>query len=420
MTESFGYANLCGFLLLGPALLWSTRILYGRRVLASDDAMRRCLVLAAWVLIALGGLGVISLFARSFSMLAWGGVLVVGGLAVRRYRASERRALLWFLSAAAEKGLPLHEAVRAFAEDRSDEIGLRAARLADLLQQGVLLPEALKRSDNPAPLEIDLAARVGIATGQLGPALKSVARHEVVVRNNVQSALLQLGYLLSVCFAFLLISTFLMWKIVPTFKRMFDEFGIELPEVTVWLMSVSEVFVDYAFLFVLFVPLFMVIVALMLLFWAGSLSWGPRLGTTWLRIDGAVIMRSMALCVRQRRDLPETLRLLSWHFPNLHTRHRLARIADDVEQGGSWTLGLRSASLISPADAAVLNAAQRAGNLPWALEEMADSALRRAGRRLHVVASLCTPLMVILLGFAVLFYCTALFLPLVKLIENLV
>ena len=67
----------------------------------------------------------------------------------------------------------------------------------------------------------------------------------------------------------------------------------------------------------------------------------------------------------------------------------------------------------------MLQAAQRVGNLPWALTEMADSVRRRLAYRVQAAVQLLFPPIVILMGLAVTFIVVALFLPLIALIQRL-
>ena len=71
------------------------------------------------------------------------------------------------------------------------------------------------------------------------------------------------------------------------------------------------------------------------------------------------------------------------------------------------------------ADAMVLEAAERTGNLAWALDEMADSSLRRWVYRLRLATNVLFPLMVVVMGVTVAFLVVSLFMPLVALIQGM-
>jgi type II secretory pathway component PulF len=137
------------------------------------------------------------------------------------------------------------------------------------------------------------------------------------------------------------------------------------------------------------------------------------------RYDGALVMRGLALAVRRELPIAQAFQLLSETYPVRPVGHLLAGVTAKASQGLSWQTSLASTGLISRADAAVLTAAQRAGNLPWALEEMADSAIRRQTYRLQLALHCLYPVAVLILGVAVAFFVIGLFLPLISLIQGL-
>jgi type II secretory pathway component PulF len=97
----------------------------------------------------------------------------------------------------------------------------------------------------------------------------------------------------------------------------------------------------------------------------------------------------------------------------------MRRISGELAGGAHWIDALRRAKLISAADAAVLAAAQRAGNLPWALEEMADSVIRRQSYRLQVAMNLIFPPALLAVGATIGLFAIGLFMPLVTLVQAL-
>ena len=74
--------------------------------------------------------------------------------------------------------------------------------------------------------------------------------------------------------------------------------------------------------------------------------------------------------------------------------------------------------IIRRTEHAILQAAQRAGNLPWAMQEMADSARRRFFYKLQALVQTAFPFALIGLGLVVMYIVVALFWPLVTLIER--
>ena len=91
----------------------------------------------------------------------------------------------------------------------------------------------------------------------------------------------------------------------------------------------------------------------------------------------------------------------------------------EIKEGCAWQSSLQIERLIGPADRAILAAAQRSGNLSWALDEMADSYQRKANYRLQALGQVVLPLLMLPLGLLVCVLAVAYFAPLTKLIEDL-
>jgi len=75
--------------------------------------------------------------------------------------------------------------------------------------------------------------------------------------------------------------------------------------------------------------------------------------------------------------------------------------------------------LIKRAELAVLKSAQRVGNLPWALREMAASSRRRLAYRLQGVAQVLFVLVIVSFGLMIGTFYISYFLPLIRLIQSL-
>ena len=90
-----------------------------------------------------------------------------------------------------------------------------------------------------------------------------------------------------------------------------------------------------------------------------------------------------------------------------------------VEDGTHWTDALQYSGLISKAQNGVIRSAERAGNLAWALNEMADSTIRRAAHRAQAVLSFLFPACLIGFGICVFFVAVGMLMPLFSLVESL-
>ena len=62
--------------------------------------------------------------------------------------------------------------------------------------------------------------------------------------------------------------------------------------------------------------------------------------------------------------------------------------------------------MLRASDAAVLKAAERSGNLEWALEEMADSSIRQLAYRLRLALNILFPFVMVVFGGIIGFFRT--------------
>jgi general secretion pathway protein F len=131
------------------------------------------------------------------------------------------------------------------------------------------------------------------------------------------------------------------------------------------------------------------------------------------------LMRALAGVVERGQPLPTALAALAKSYPSVGVRRKLRRVNESIQQGsGDWR-PFADQGLITQADAAVLDAAARLGNLPWAMRALADGQERRRGYRLQVGLQILWPVTIVLIALVVGFIVVSAFLPLVGLIEKL-
>jgi type IV pilus assembly protein PilC len=355
-------------------------------------------------------------------------VSIVGGLALllvvlmglARRRMLERRSLLWYLSTAVSQGIPLEQAARAYADERADLIGYRVRRMAEYLEVGTPLPAALAAAGTPLPTDAALALHVGLETSTLPTAMQQIARAETDLDVVLRSILEKLFYLCVIAYVLIGVVVFLMLKIVPVFQKMFEEFDLRLPAMTQAVIEVSRVAVSYWFLGSPFFLVAFIIVGLGVLYYIG---WLPRdfpvVNRLTARHDAALVLRSLGHAVRQRIPLERMIGLLAQVYPRSSVRLRMSAAEARMQGGTGWCESLRDARLLQPYDFAVLQSAERAGNLAWALDEMADSTVRRIVYRLRLWLNILFPVVLLVFGVVVAFHVIGLFLPLVSLIQGL-
>lgn len=405
------YIHLLTISILGISLLWSLRLVYGRRRHVSDDLPVLIITQAAWILIYLG-VGMV--FGPVVLIVA----LIVSAMAVAQYRNSERRALLWALAISAEYGVPLIEAARSFAKGRIDEMGRRSYRLAECLEGGMPLAAAMRASRNPLPRDADLAMQLGYATDSLSDTLRDAAVQSNRVTASMQANFSAILYFVIATGFMVLVVTFVCIRIVPTYETIMADFGTEVPWITRYFMQAANLIGRYA---VLLVPVALLLLAIWAYGVAGYMGFRvphlPVLGS--FQGDATVILRTLGSCVRQGRPILESIDLLAHWYPENQIGARLALVAQEIRQGAHWCDSLLKRRLIRHSDAAVLKAAERVGNLEWACFELSDAMSRRSAYRAAAFSRLLGPLLALVIGVPIAVFAVAIMAPVIQLTENL-
>lgn len=373
------------------------------------------------------------LCALVFGFFIGGSVFLAGAVFIgiiivfARRRSTNQDALLDILAIAAERGVPLGPAVEAFAESCGGRYRRWADTLARLLDSGVPLPDALNAVPRILPPDARLLIRVGGDAGLLPGALRdaSAARRS---RGTAHTALLpRFSYLMLVLIVMQVITGFILYFIIPKFEAIFRDFNVDLPAVTIIVLKASHFLVGSPLLAVLFFAEFLLLVHLPFAYFGWSGGYLPGIDRFLLapfdrllvRRHSALILRALARGTEAGLPLTRVLGTLADHHPSGWVRGRVGRVLEDVREGADCWKSLRDRGLIRPADAAVLEAASRVGNLPWALRQTAEGGERRLGYRLQLWLQLLFPAVVLAMGGLVGVLVTAFFLPLITLIKKL-
>ncbi len=372
-----------------------------------------------WILIIVLSLPIALVFLGPLGPVLWLLALGVTVELFRQRRIGRQYGLLWLITASAERGIPLAPAIEAFAREFGGRWHWQISTLAAELAHGIPLPTALKHQPGLLPARSLPLVRVGCESGDLPAAARKAASEQLLFQPVWQSVIAKVFYLsvsppLGVgCLAFFMI------KIVPQFAKMFKELHVSLPPLTRAVVEASDWLVASG----LALPLILLAVFLPFYVWlrcVGAISWNlPGMGRFMRRLDSAVVLDALALVTGRGQPLSGGMDALAQSYPSGSIRRRLRRVVGDVARGLDAMASLLARGLLSRADAAVLHAAQRVGNLPWAMAEMADSNRRRLAYRLHLLLQTVFPVVIILYGIITMIFVTAMFMVLPAMIEQL-
>jgi type IV pilus assembly protein PilC len=170
--------------------------------------------------------------------------IAIGGVNLKQLTLFTRQ-----LSILQDAGLPILRSLRILEEQaKPGRLKNSLMDVCEEIEAGATLSEAMSKS----PKAFDRLYVNMIKAGEAGGALEVILRRladfqerSQALRRKVKGAMI---YPVVVVMVAVGILTFIMIKIVPTFKTIFEDFGVELPKATNLLIKISEYTVIYWYL----------------------------------------------------------------------------------------------------------------------------------------------------------------------------
>jgi type IV pilus assembly protein PilC len=361
------------------------------------------------------------------------------------------------LSILQDAGLPILRSLKLLAEmQKPGRLKNSLLDVCDEIEGGSTLSEALAKS----PKAFDRLYCNMIRAGEAGGALEVILRRlaefmerSQALKRKVKGALV---YPVVVILVAVGILAFIMIKIVPQFKKIFDDFDSELPAMTQTLIDVSNLTVNYWYLLPL-IPIgaILVIKAIKLIPY-GRFGWDLFLLK--MVIFGQLVeknilsrsSRTLGTLLASGVPILEALNITRETSGNMMFERLFAKTSDAIRDGEAiakplkthavppfnviamffWTVFVPGVGALlymtrykkPVVDDLVVNmvdVGEESGELDTMLYKVADNYDEEVAVLTESLTSLMEPLLIIFLGGAVGFIVVALFMPLIKLINDL-
>jgi len=224
------------------------------------------------------------------------------------------------------------------------------------------------------------------------------------------------------------IVTGIMVKVIPKFKEIFNDFGTELPGVTVILIKTSDWFVHGkppGWAVVMLGP-----VAVYLLFKLNRSSNGgryvsdviflklPLFGSLVQKSAVARFTRTLGTLISAGVPILEAINITKETSGNEVYARAMKTVHDSIREGETFANPLRAAKVCDGIVVNMIDVGEETGELDKMLLRVADNYDEEIDVAVASLVSLLEPIMVVLLGGIVGFIVIALFMPLVKLIDS--
>ncbi len=330
------------------------------------------------------------------------------------------------LSTLQDAGLPILRSLRIL--EGQSKPGVLKNSLQDVvedIESGATLSEAMAKHHKCFDRLYCNMVKAGEAGGALEAILQRLAdfkEKSQSLKAKIQSAMV---YPVVVIMVAVLIVGFIMYWIVPQFEKIFDDFGVDLPQMTLILIQASNVVVKYWYLGPLVPATWWVFVKLLYRSRTGRYIGDrvklliPVMGTIVEKSTVSRTCRTLGTLVQSGVPILESLNIVRDTSGNAVFERAFTRIYDSIREGETIAQPLKEARIVDDIVVNMIDVGEETGDLDSMLIKIADNYDEEVERAVESLVSLLEPIMIVVLGGIIGYIVIALFLPLVKLISEL-
>jgi type IV pilus assembly protein PilC len=405
---------------------------------------KKTLLLQVWFLLVLPllGWGLVRIFGPvgAFIPTVLFVVWVWEVFAYLHYRHCRQEEFLHVLQTAAATHAPIESVFRAYLSDRPREFlyrfillffvfpgyfwihmqrsfDRRVSRLVAMLDSGMPLDHAIRLVPGVVTKEIALAVSVGSYSGKLTNALQRLPDRRLGPQ------WLELAprvlYPILIIVSMLNVVAYVLVEYLPRFERIAFAFKFDLPPSTEFLISFARWLGGREWL-VVFAWVLLLIFINLLLFSSRARWYFPVVSWVYRLYARGQFLRMLGLMLETGKPLPQVLEhALETRLLPGALQVRVTRLASDIDYGVALTDSLDKHGLITGSMRSLIMSAQAANNLPWALQELGDSLMRRSSRVLHWLTMVSFPLVILTLACLIGFGAYSIYAPLVTMMEKM-
>ena len=355
--------------------------------------------------------------------------LAIGGVGQKKLTLFTRQ-----LSTLQDAGLPLLRSIQILeSQQKPGKLKSILGEVGEDVEAGSTLSDAMAKH----PRAFDRLYTKMVNAGEIGGVLDVILQRLANfmekaqrLRRRIIGAMIYPTVVIIIAVA---IVTAIMYFVIPKFKDIFDDFEVELPGLTLWLIDMSlwvagtrsEDQVIPGWVFIVVGP-FAVFLFFKLLRKTGPGRAAtdivrvklPVIGTLVQKTAVARFTRTLGTLISAGVPILEAIMITRDTSGNYVFERALTQVHDSIREGETFAGPLREAKVCDAIVVNMIDVGEETGDLDTMLMKIADNYDEEVDVAVQSLLSLLEPLLVVVLGSIVGTIVLALFLPLVKMIES--
>ena len=323
-----------------------------------------------------------------------------------------------------DAGLAMVQSLQALADQTTNKIMRDVIRdVCARVESGDSFSEALQKHPKAFTRLYVCMVAAGERGGLLAEILARLAvylENSARLRKKVKSAMM---YPTVVTVVAILITVFLLVKVVPVFGDIFTGFGAKLPTPTLFLINTSNFVKSYLLLFLLgggglvYGWFYFIKTKVGREFWDSRRIKLPIFGSIAHKICLARFTRTLASLIRSGVPILEVLQIVSQTVGNVVMEKAIRTAAGDIERGESISAALGRHPVFPSMVIRMITAGEQTGKIDSMLERISDFLDEEIETTLAGLTSLIEPILIVFLGVVIGGMVICMFLPIFKLAE---
>ena len=325
-------------------------------------------------------------------------------------------------------GLPLLSGLRVLErQEKTPTMRRVLGELAEVIEGGGTFSEGLAQNSKVFNKLFVSMVKAGELGGVLEVVLDRLAmfmEKAMRIKGKVKAAMF---YPVAVLVVAIVIMGVLMVFVIPKFKDVFEGGLVEggLPKFTEIVLAISDTIKDHAMgtLSGMFATMFTFAMI-------GRTNYGryildkmsllfPVIGPVVEKVAIARFARTLGTLINSGVPILQALNIVKDTSGNVVVSRAVQDVHDSVKEGETIVAPLEASRVFPPMVISMVDVGEKTGDMPQMLEKIADTYDEEVDRAVEALTSLIEPIMIVFLAVIVGGIVIAMFLPLIKLIENI-
>ncbi len=328
-----------------------------------------------------------------------------------------------------DSGLPLLRGLTVLGKQEPNPILKRTINsLADSVQSGSTFSESLAQFPKIFNKLYVNMVKAGELGGVLEVVLNRLAEYQEKAQKLKNKIIAAMVYPVIVMFIATAIMIFLMVVIVPRFEKIFEDMlgsADKLPGITQFVIGFSTLLKDK--IYILFAVVAVAVIGWKLM---ANTAGGrqvidkvklmlPVFGDVQLKSAIARFSRTLGTLVTSGVPILQALNITRETAGNVIIANAISKVHDAVKEGESIVAPMESSKVFPPMVISMIDVGEETGQLPEMLLKIADVYDDEVDNAVSAMTAMLEPIMIVVLAVVVGTIVLALFLPLIKIIQEL-